>query len=96
MSKEMTECIIEALQAVQGANFTGATADNITSIACTLYINSNKGGSGGGFKGGNGGGSSWNKPPNQVMQVGAPCDTCGTPLKLSKKGNPFCSCWFNN
>lgn len=31
---------------------------------------------------------------NQVKQAGYPCDYCQTPLKLSKKGNIYCGCWF--
>ena len=91
MEKKMTDCIMEAIQAVQESNFTGASSDNITSLACTLYINANKsmksfnkGGSGGSYGGNSGGGSSnYNKPANQVMVVGTPCDSCGTPLKQS-------------
>ena len=93
----MTECIAEAIRSVQEANFTGATSDNISSMACTLYINSNKP-----AKSSGGGGGNWKKddtpaipmPQGYVLGV---CPDCGSPNAWSKKGKEYCSakCWMN-
>lgn len=95
---EMKDAIIKALTAVRDSGFTNATSDNITSIACTLYIQGSKGQSKGGYKS-NGRSNNYNSqtrnvPPNQIMQIGAPCNTCGYPLISSSKGNPYCKCWY--
>jgi hypothetical protein len=33
-------------------------------------------------------------PPNQLMNEGEACLNCGNPLKVSKKGNAYCDCWY--
>jgi len=96
--KPLAECLTEAMQACQQANFQ-ATSDNICSLACTLYIQGSKGG--GSRPQGN---YSRKKDvpkemqrgasPTQVKQVGAPCEHCGQPLKASSKGNAYCKCWY--
>ena len=95
----MTECLVEAMRAVQQAEFHNATSDNITSIACTLYIQSSRQQSNGKYKS-NGRAKTYNKqtrnvPPNQIIQAGAPCNACGNPLVLSKQGKAYCKCWYN-
>ena len=95
---EMTEAIKMAIEAVNNAGFTNATSDNVTSIACTLYIQATKGQPRGSYSSGGRADrpqQTRNVPPGQNMQVGAPCAKCGTPLKMSKAGNPYCSCWYN-
>lgn len=80
------------------------TEESARTITISAYIgatqrkpsagNSNYQSSGGG--GNSGGSSSYNKPDGQTMQVGVPCLACNNPLKQSKKGNPYCACWFND
>jgi len=100
--KTLTECIHEAMTACQQAGFTQATTDNITSMACTLYIQGSKGNSGNRSYSGSGANRKADvpkeqqkgAPTGQIMQVGYPCGWCGQGLKQSKSGNAYCKCWY--
>ena len=93
---EMVEAVKMAMEAVQEAGFTTATSDNVTSIACTIYIQANRGGGGGGYsRSSNGGGNGSGGYKGKDRINGDKCALCGSELKTSKAGNRYCGCWYN-
>ena len=105
----MAEMYLAVKRALEGQSIQ-VSEDTLKSLTATMYIQGGKSkqsASQGYKKPYNGNNNSNNNqqkrkggmmqmPDGQIKAAGEPCVACGTPLKVSKQGNVYCPCWYNN